>query len=1052
MAGGRQLPINLQDNHESKSRQGSRYGGNAVIYGRTIIAMNQLVGRAAAFLFPVWMLLGTVVSMPRPACALDPAKAPTQYVQSAWNSEDGLPQNSVHAFAQTADGFLWMGTEEGLARFDGVSFTIFTSHASPGLKSDYIQALAADRDGTLWIGTDSGLSHWIPGRDNSGTDGKFYSITQKNGLAGDSVLALAIDSAGTLWVGTRQGLSCVHGGRVVKSPFSKQFKGRSVRALAAQPDGTVWIGYDAGLVRVRHGELQTWTKQDGLPDTTVTALAATPATGGDVWVGTMGGGIALIHQGKVSIPATRLPWKEIDAVLRDRDGAVWIAFDRHGIGRLFNGRLSIYDAARGLPSDRCTHTLFEDKEGDLWIGLLDAGAVELRDGEFAVFGKPEGLAGNYIGNVMQARDGSVWIGSDSNGLNQLLPDGRVKIWGRRQGLPDSAVYSLLETRDGDLLIGYRSGDLARIRSGRVEVYRDPDVTASSLNSLFQDRDGHVWVGFYGNGIARFDNGRFEHLTMTGRISGIAQTPDGALWFADDGGGVKSWWHGEWKQFTTAEGLPSNHAMCVYVDGAGDVWVGTASGGLSRIRAGRITNWTVDQGLPGTTVGSIIEDNEGYLWLAGDSGIARESLGELNGGAPRLHPRLFTVVNGLRSRETVYGGMPTAWKDMDGRLWFSTIMGAAVVDPAKIAENPAAPPIWIESVTFDGHSISGTGPLTLGTGAGDLHVSYTAPTFVAPTRVQFRYRLNGYDRQWNAAGNRREAWYTNLPPGSYRFQVQAANPDGVWNSAGASLELVVRPPLDRTPMAYAAYLLAACGLVWLIVVLRTRRLVRNREDLNRVVAERTAQLEAEKAALEQVRHELHTQATHDSLTGLLNRGAILEHLDRELARAKRERTCLGVIIADLDHFKRLNDTYGHLAGDEVIREAARRLSHAMRTYDLVGRYGGEEFLILLPGWDPEAAPARIDLLLDAIRSTPFEVEGHRIPMTCSFGVTAFRAGTSATPKDLLRRADGALYAAKDAGRDRAHVAGADTETTGGNLSLKGRSVDVASAPSAGDLNR
>jgi diguanylate cyclase (GGDEF)-like protein len=661
--------------------------------------------------------------------------------------------------------------------------------------------------------------------------------------------------------------------------------------------------------------------------------------------------------------------------------------------------------------------------------------VELRDAKFAVFGKPEGLAGNYIGNVLPTRDGSVWIGSDSNGLNQLLPNGQVKVWDRRQGLPDSAVYSVLETRDGSLLIGYRSGALARLRKGQVAVYHDPMAIESSLNSLFEDRDGGVWVGFYGKGVARFKDGRFEHLSMTGRISEITQAPDGALWFADDGGGVKRWFRGRWMQYTTANSLPSDHAMCIYADQAGDVWVGTASGGLSRIRDGHIATWTVDQGLPGTTIGSVIEDNEGDLWLGGDSGIARESKIELNANAQRLHPTLFTTVNGLRSRETVYGGMPSSSKGMDGRLWFATIMGAAVVDPAKTRANPVVPPVWIESVTFDGVRIGSTGRLELRAGAGNLHISYTAPSFVAPARVQFRYRLVGLDKDWVAAGTRREAWYTNLPPGKYSFQVQAANSDGIWNTTRISLELLLRPPLNRTPVAYACYTLAVCGLVWLIVALRTRRLVRNREELNRIVAERTAQLEAEKTALENARHELHTRATRDSLTGLLNRGAILEHLDRELARAAREKSSLGVIIADLDHFKRINDTYGHLAGDEVIREAASRLRKATRTYDLVGRYGGEEFLILLPGWEPEMAPSRINLLLEAIRSTPFALDGHQMLVTCSFGVTAFRPGTAAAPKDLLSRADAALYVAKNAGRDRASVAGTEAERTNGSVNLR-----------------
>ena len=978
-------------------------------------------------------MVAAIVASPPEIYALDPNKAITQYVQSTWNSEHGLPQNSVHALAQTQNGFLWLGTEEGLARFDGVTFEVFTSHGSNGLASDYVQALAADLDGSLWIGTDSGLTHWVPGRGTSPAEGTFQRIRLSQAPAEDSVTALAIDSSGTLWAGTTQGMRFLRGGQLVQSPYAPRLAELSVRALAAQPDGTLWIGTNKGLFRAAQGHLEQWTKHDGLPGDVVTAVAVTPAAGGDVWVGMSGGGLALVHDGRLSIPAVPLSWKEIDGLLRDRDGALWIAFDRHGFGRLFDGQLSLYDSSSGLPSNRCTRALLEDREGNLWLGLLDAGVVELRDANFTVFGKPEGLAGNYIGNVLQTHDGSVWIGSDSNGLNQLLPNGQVNIWGHKQGLPDSAVYSLLETRDRSLLIGYRSGALARLRNGQVTVYHDPAAADASLNSLFQDRDGNVWAGFYGKGVARIKDGRFEHVRLTGRIPGIAQTPDGALWFAEDGGGVERWSRGQWTRFTVANGLPSDHVMCIYADNAGDVWLGTASGGLSRIRGDRIVNWTVDQGLPGTTIGSIVEDDEGYLWLGGDSGIARQSKAELNEGLQRLNPALFTVVNGLRSRETVYGGMPSSWKGLDGKLWFATVLGAASVDPGKLHLNPVSPSVLIESVTFDGRRIEGVGKLTLGAGSGNLHVIYTAPSFVAPARVQFLYRLKGFDKDWVAAGSRREAWYTNLPPGKYSFEVRAANSDGVWSTKDASLELELRPPLSRTPLAFVCYLLTVSGVVWLIVLLRTRRLIRNREELNRIVADRTAQLEAEKAALEEARRELHTQATHDSLTGLFNRGAILEHLDRELSRAAREKTALGVIIADLDHFKRLNDTFGHLAGDEVIRETGRRLRQATRTYDLVGRYGGEEFLILLPLWDPELAPGRIDLLLESIRSTPFALDAQEVQVTCSFGVTSFQPGTPITAKGLLSSADRALYVAKNAGRDRASIADANPDTP--NESIK-----------------
>lgn len=290
--------------------------------------------------------------------------------------------------------------------------------------------------------------------------------------------------------------------------------------------------------------------------------------------------------------------------------------------------------------------------------------------------------------------------------------------------------------------------------------------------------------------------------------------------------------------------------------------------------------------------------------------------------------------------------------------------------------------------------------------------------MAPKNVRFQYRQIGFDKDWIDAGSRREAWYTNLPPGEYTFVVRAANSDGVWNPVGASFRFELRPPLLRTPLAYVCYALVALLVAWGAMVLRTRQLVRRQYELTQIVAERTGQLEAEKSALEAIRRELQVRATHDSLTGLFNRAAILEHMEREMERAKRDKTSLGVLIADLDHFKKVNDTYGHLCGDEVLRETAERLRHALRGYDIVGRYGGEEFLILLPGWDMVSASGRISEILDSIRSKPFRFAGGEIHLTCSLGVSVFRPELPpATIENLLDRADAAMYAAKNLGRNR-----------------------------------
>ena len=958
-----------------------------------------------------------LLTMVKSAPALNPAKAITQYMQTSWTSESGLPQNSVQAIAQTKDGYLWFGTQEGLTRFDGVHFVSYTRHNAPGLASSNIQALAASRDGSLWVGTDSGLSHYIPAA-MPGETGTFTALTVREGLAGDNIAALLEDREGGLWVGSTQGLNRIEHGKMESWSLTRGGD-PGINAVVIDKEGTLWVGAQQGLFRLDHGHFVVYTDSDRLAGgDPVVALTAAPD--GSLWAGTGSNRLVQIRQQKVVSVLPVLPG-EIAALLADHDGAVWVSFVRHGIARLYQGKLDFYGASRGLPSDRCARALMEDREGSLWVGLLDAGAVQLRDGKFSVFGTPEGLSGNYTGNVLQAQDGTMWIGADNNGLDHLLADGRVEVWNQRQGLPNQAVYSILQRRDGSLWVGFQRGTIAEIRNGHVSSWRDPQASDTSINALFEDHDGHLWVGFFGRGLAQFEHGVFHHVTDSGRISGITQTRDGALWIGLDGDGVQRLMDGKLAHWTTADGLHSNHVMSLYADADDSMWVGTSGGGVSHIHNGRVDTWTPDQDVPDTSIGSILEDNSGNLWFGGDTGIFRIAKREFiqTAGQPagKLHPVLYGTADGLRSRETLYGSMPCAWKSRDGRLWFGTIDGVAVIDPSHIPINTIVPPVWIEHVTFDGHSIPLQDGIQLKHGSGNLEVSFTAPSFVAPQRVRFRYRLVGFDPAWIYSGTRRNAWYTNLPPGKYTFIVQAENDDLVVNQTGASFSFVLRTPPLQSPLAYLSYALAGLLLTWGIIAFRTRRLTRRQEELTRLVAERTAQLVAEKAALEEARCALQIQATHDSLTGIFNRAAMLEHLERELARATRDLEPLGVLIADLDHFKNLNDSYGHLSGDDVIREAAQRFRGAMRAYDVVGRYGGEEFLVLFPGWDPATAAGRIEELLDAIRSRPFTACEAEIHLTCSIGVATFRPGMDAPSlRELLSRADTALYVAKNSGRN------------------------------------
>ena len=351
-----------------------------------------------------------------------------------------------------------------------------------------------------------------------------------------------------------------------------------------------------------------------------------------------------------------------------------------------------------------------------------------------------------------------------------------------------------------------------------------------------------------------------------------------------------------------------------------LWIGSSSGGLNRVQDGKITAYTPDQGLFDSTVGNILEDKFGNLWMGSDRGIFRVAKSELNdfasGRTSAIHGVVYDTMDGLRSRETMQGGTGTASKGPDGRLWFSTMKGLSVVDPARALSDDQPLHAQIEEVSIDGKaSRFGPEPSASDRARAGWRSGSLRPVLLLQRRIHFRYLLEGFDDHWSAASTRRSADYTNLPPGRYRFLVEASRNGSEWSGDAQPMNLTVVPPWYRSRTAISSFVFAAILLTWFFVEMRTRSLKRRRDDLERQVVERTAQLEIEKQGLMRAREALQFQAAHDSLTGLWSRSAILDQLARELERATRQRTVLSVVVGDLDHFKVINDTYGHFAATQ-----------------------------------------------------------------------------------------------------------------------------------------
>jgi diguanylate cyclase (GGDEF)-like protein len=960
-----------------------------------------------------------VASAGLPISALDPGKPLSQFVLTSWSSQSGLSQKSVMGVTQTSDGYIWLGTEEGLVRYDGLSFRTYDERNSPGLPDRLIRSLAAGRDGGLWVGTRSGLAHY--------QNGVFSSLVKETAFS-DDIYDLYESSDGSIWFSSDQGLHRFQHGRSRVYTTADGLPDNRITTIAQGSDGSIWAGTRAGLVRFAGERFLTYARENETLTSSINALWV--GANGIVWIGTSGGEIDRWYKGRITrwwVDPKR--HAQIQCIHEDRNGTVWLAFERLGLGRLRGRKVELFTKSDGLPSND-PDWMFEDREQNMWIGWADAGVSTLREGKFATFGAREGLSSDHTSSVLEAKDGSLWIGTEDGGVNHIR-QGKVEVYAERQGLPAKDFVSVVERRDGTIWTGSDRGYLSKIERGRITTYGGQQTVPPRVAALLEDTAGQLWVGFEEqNGLSRFSNGHFEHLRfehlgfehlhMDGRIKALAEAPDGALWIVAYGQGVYRYSKGALTAYTEKQGLSSRKATTIYVDKMGTVWAGTAQAGLNRIRDGRVTKYSGEQGLSDDSIGSILEDDYGYLWLTGSRSISRirkKELDDLADGRTRvIRETSYGIADGIRSPQSGIGAQPSAWKAKDGTLWFATTGGLASINPSRMQINTIAPPVNLDEVLYGGQAVDGLAELKSGLGRMDFN--FTAPSFISPASVRVRYRLDGYDSNWVDAGTRRSASYTNLPPGRYAFHVEAANADGVWNPKESIYRFRLRPKFYQDTWFQIVSVLVISVLIWRVYLIRVRYLVERNRVLEQKVQLRTAELlEAVKAA-ERAKDLLREHATVDSLTGLWNRRAIFDNLEKEMTRCMTGSGNLSVLMIDLDHFKEINDRFGHLAGDQVLQQAAVRFRGGLRESDVIGRYGGEEFLVILPDCSASTAMERAEELRHILHDLPIATDAGSVWVTCSVGVAGMAPGC--TRNGLVGAADAALYVAKAGGRNRVEV--------------------------------
>ncbi len=806
----------------------------------------------------------TIVS----ACALlalDPAKAVTQYMHKAWTTNDGLPLNSVQSIAQTRDGYLWLGTQEGLVRFDGVRFTTFDKGNTPEITNSNITALYEDRQSNLWIGTRGGGLVRL-------RDGTFTTYTTKQGLAHNQVWSICEDGEGVLWIGTSEGLSRFHEGQLTAIALHDELPSRFVRVVHADRDGNLWAGtYGAGLVRIRNGQVTVYKTRSGLAGDVVWALCEDHL--GGLWIGT-DSGLQHLSNERLALYTTAdgLSENVVRCIAEDDQANLWVGTTSKGLNRMRDGRFVPFTRDDGLVGDSVV-SLYEDLERNLWIGT-NGGLNRLRDGKFIPYTTKEGLPDDTVYTVYEDRRSRLWMGTD-NGLG-CFTDGRFTTYTRNDGLPDDVTRSVWQDHTGDIWIGAYGSGISRLRHGRFTTYTTAQGLASDLVfAILEDREKNLWIGTVG-GLSRFRDGTFTtYTTKDGLSSDIVRSlfedHEGTLWIGTNSG-LSRMKRGRLSSDPVSD-LSQQTVACMSEDSDGILWVGTLGGGLYRLTRGSATRCSTKEGLCSDAIFKILEDAQGRLWMSCNRGIFwvdRRALSELAQGHIRsVHSVAYGQNEGLTSRDCNGGFQPAGWKASDGRLWFPTMGGVVVIDPENIALNTMAPPVHIEGFTVDDRSIAPGLPVELPPGSRSLEFQYTALSLAAPEDVHFEYKLEGFDREWIDAGNRRVAYYTNLFPGRYRFVVRASNQDGVWNKTGASLSFSLNPHFYQTTVFYLVCVACTALFGRWLHQLRTQKLraraavlaerYRMARDLHDTLAQDLAGIVVSLEAMEEIGWESRPQA-------------------------------------------------------------------------------------------------------------------------------------------------------------------------------------------------
>ncbi|HEX2834193.1 MAG TPA: two-component regulator propeller domain-containing protein [Thermoanaerobaculia bacterium] len=842
----------------------------------------------------LWLVVALAMVGALDLDALPSDRAISQYVRKSWTVETGLPHGTVRGIAQTADGYLWLATYEGLVRFNGETFRVFDKTNAPGLLNSSIDTLSSTADGTLWLGTFDGLVRV--------RNGRFETIPLETDFGIIKAIAGARD--GSVWVGTAKG-RIIHvtqrGPRELRLPLPLS----PITALALTGD-TLWLGTSRGLFRYAGGRLEPIA---GLASDAVVTLLAHDD---ELLIGTATG-LDRFAQGRV-VPIDGLPKDQVTALHHDRDGNLWIGTYGNGVFRLTGTRLARYGIADGLlnPTIR---TIFEDDEGSIWIGSQN-GLEQLRVGAFITWNERDGLADDHARAVFEDREGVMWVGTATS-LNRWENGRWIPV--ADEGL--SRILAIAQTRDGAHWFGTTNG-VYRIRDGRKTLFTTQQgLSNNSIRDIHEDRRGDVWIAtdFGLNRIRRDDS--IESFAGRGGLGAeyaiaITETNDGRIWVAT-GGGLGELRGDRFVLHAAPKELPSNRLFALEAEDGGTVWIATESDGLIRFKDGRASTITTRQGLPSDKILSLVDDGKGNLWFGTVRGAFSASRRDLNavadGTLAQLRTSFYDENDGLGSRQLNGAANPAAFRSRDGRIWLVTAHGISASAITKMPPLPERAPL-IERVLIDGREVAPSSLQDVARGADRIEFEFTGVTFTTPQRQHFRYRLEGYDERWFDAGTVRSASYTNLPAGEYRFVLASSRDGARWREA--STPFTLKPHFYETRWFVALCVLAVIALLFAIHSVRLHLARERARLLERLVEDRTRQILEEKerteVALREAEAAKREAERHEQLT------------EQALAQAEEANRAKSIFLAATSHELRtpLNAIIGF--SDILISHVARQL--------------------------------------------------------------------------------------------------------------------------------